>query len=112
MVKGEVEMEFIYVLKLIPRLYQEENWTVQDEEIVQRHFERLKEWTDNGKVILAGRTLNEEENAFGIVVFEADDEEQAKAFMIEDPAVAEGIMTAELFPYRVALLRKNEHVID
>ncbi|MCR8849503.1 YciI family protein [Rossellomorea sp. SC111] len=100
-------MEFIYVLKLIPRLYQEENWTAGDEEIVKRHFERLKEWTDNGTVILAGRTLNEEEKAFGIVVFEADDEEQAKAFMKEDPTVTEGIMTAELFPYRVALLRKN-----
>ncbi|MBW3110771.1 MULTISPECIES: YciI family protein [Bacillaceae] len=105
-------MEFIYVLKLIPRLYQEENWTAVDEGIVQRHFERLKELTDSGTVILAGRTLNEEENAFGIVVFEADDEKQAKAFMEEDPAVKEGIMTAELFPYRVALLRKNQHVID
>ena len=105
-------MEFIYVLKLIPRLYQEENWTAVDEGIVQHHFERLKEMTDSGTVILAGRTLNEEENAFGIVVFEADDEKQAKAFMEEDPVVREGIMTAELFPYRVALLRKNQHVID
>ncbi|WP_244668288.1 YciI family protein [Bacillus sp. NTK074B] len=105
-------MEFIYVLKLIPRLYQEANWTVGDEEIVQRHFERLNEWMDSGTVILAGRTLNEEENAFGIVVFEADDEEQAIAFMKEDPTVVEGIMTAELFPYRVALLRKSQYVID
>ncbi|MGG3914869.1 YciI family protein [Bacillus sp. es.034] len=105
-------MEFIYVLKLIPRLHKEESWTGKDEGIVQRHFTRLKEMTESGVVILAGRTLNEEENAFGIVVFEADDEEQAKAFMKEDPTVAEGIMTAELFPYRVALLRKNEHVID
>ncbi|MGG4168850.1 YciI family protein [Rossellomorea vietnamensis] len=100
-------MEFIYVLKLIPRLYQEANWTAGDEEIVQRHFERLKELTDGGTVILAGRTLNEEENAFGIVVFEADDEEQARAMMEEDPVVKEKIMTADLFPYRVALLRKN-----
>ncbi|KPL57793.1 YciI family protein [Rossellomorea vietnamensis] len=100
-------MEFIYVLKLIPRLYQEANWTAGDEEIVQRHFERLKELTDGGTVILAGRTLNEEENAFGIVVFEADDEEQARAMMEGDPVVKERIMTADLFPYRVALLRKN-----
>ena len=105
-------MEFIYVLKLIPRLHKEENWTAGDEGIVKRHFTRLKEMTDSGVVILAGRTLNEEENAFGIVVFEADDEEQARAFMEEDPTVKEGIMTAELFPYRVALLRKNQNVLE
>ncbi|BCB02813.1 YciI family protein [Bacillus sp. KH172YL63] len=100
-------MEFIYMLKLIPRLFKEENWTAKDEEIVQRHFSRLKEWTDQGVVTLAGRTLNEEENAFGIVIFEAEGEESARTFMNEDPAVKEGIMTAELFPYRIALLKEN-----
>ncbi|MGF3101985.1 YciI family protein [Rossellomorea sp. DUT-2] len=104
-------MEFIYVLKLIPRLHKEENWTTEDEGIVQRHFERLKELTDSGVVILAGRTLNEEENAFGIVVFEAEDVEKAREFMKEDPTVKEGIMTAELFPYRVALLRKETNTL-
>ncbi|NMH67504.1 hypothetical protein HF072_01625 [Bacillus sp. RO3] len=98
-------MEFIYVLKLIPRLHKEENWTAADEDIVQGHFQRLKEFKEIGVVILAGRTLNEEEHAFGIVVFEAEDKEKAEAFMQEDPAVKEGIMTGELFPYRVALLR-------
>ncbi|MCA1059728.1 YciI family protein [Rossellomorea aquimaris] len=102
-------MEYIYVLKLIPRLHQEGSWTVEDEGIVQRHFIRLKEMTESGQVILAGRTLNEEENAFGIVVFEADDEKQAMIMMEDDPAVKEGIMTAELFPYRVALLRNQNN---
>ncbi|TMU88287.1 hypothetical protein FGG79_09370 [Bacillus sp. BHET2] len=101
-------MEFIYMLKLIPRLHNEENWTPEDEGIVQRHFNRLKEWTDSGVVILAGRTLNEEKNAFGIVVFEADGEDQARSFMEDDPVVKEGIMMAELFPYRVALLRVSQ----
>ncbi|WP_064091836.1 YciI family protein [Rossellomorea aquimaris] len=98
-------MEFLYVLKLIPRLHKEENWTEGDGKIVQRHFERLQKYTESGVVILAGRTLNEEENAFGLVVFEANDEDQARDFMNEDPSVKEGIMTAELYPYKVALLR-------
>ncbi len=100
-------MEFIYVLKLVPRLHNEENWTAADEDIVQQHFQRLKKYTESGKVILAGRTLNEEENAFGIVVFEANDEIEAEEFMNMDPTVQEKIMTAELFPYRVALLRNE-----
>ncbi|WP_254871046.1 YciI family protein [Bacillus sp. Marseille-Q1617] len=99
-------MEYIYVLRLIPRLHKEENWTEEDEIVVAEHFKRLKEYRDRGVVILAGRTLNEEENAFGIVVFEEENEGKAEEFMSEDPCVKEGIMRAELFPYRVALLKE------
>ncbi|MEL3971866.1 YciI family protein [Rossellomorea oryzaecorticis] len=99
-------MEYIYFLKLIPRLHKKENWTTEDEKVVSDHFARLKDYRDRGVVILAGRTLNEEENAFGIVVFEAETESEAEEFMRKDPAVNEGIMTGELFPYRVALLKE------
>ena len=43
---------------------------------------------------------------FGIVILEVNSEEEAIALMEDDPAVKEGIMTATIFPYRVALLRK------
>lgn len=46
-----------------------------------------------------------DEKTFGIVIFEADSEEEAQLIMKNDPAVAEGIMTADLFPYRVALIK-------
>ncbi|NLK43032.1 MAG: hypothetical protein GX300_01395 [Tissierellia bacterium] len=58
--------------------------------------------------MLAGRTLNEASNSFGLVIFDAQSEEEAIEFMKEDPTVAEGIMTAKLYPYRVALMRKGE----
>lgn len=35
--------QFIYVLKLDPRLYKVENWTEEDEAVVGRHFNYLKE---------------------------------------------------------------------
>ena len=35
----------------------------------------------------------------------AETEAEARAFMEEDDAVREKIMTAELFPFRVALIR-------
>jgi len=35
------------------------------------------------------------------------DETAARKFMEEDPAVAGGLMTAELHPFTVALERKN-----
>jgi len=102
----QVKKQYIYVLKLIPHLLKEENWTEKDEEIVGRHFNKLKELTEEGTVILAGRTLNMDEKTFGIVILEVESDEVATNIMNRDPAVVEGIMTAEIFPYRVALMRK------
>jgi len=101
------EKQFVYVLRLVPRLFEDSSWTQADEDIVERHFLRLKRFTDEGKVVLAGRTLNDGSKTFGLVIFEAASEEEALEFMKGDPAVEEGVMTAELFPYAVALMRKG-----
>ena len=99
--------QYVYILKLIPRLLVEENWTEGDNEIVSRHFYALKNLKVKGKLILAGRTLNEDESSFGIVILKADTENEATELMENDPAVKEGIMTAKLFPYRVALIAED-----
>lgn len=99
------KLQFLYQLKLIPSLLIEDNWTERENDIVARHFEALKKAELEGTVILAGRTLNMDSDGFGIVIFEVDSEEKAHLFMETDPAVKEGIMTATLFPYRVALIR-------
>lgn len=104
----EKKKQFVYVLKLISRLYDDNSWAVKDEDIVNRHFLRLKKYTEEGKVILAGRTLNEASDSFGLVIFEAESEKEAIEFMNGDPAVEEGIMTAKVYPYSVALMRKGE----
>ena len=39
-VKKDEKKQFIYVLKLIPRLLDAKNWTEQDGLIVERHFRR------------------------------------------------------------------------
>ena len=53
----------------------------------------------------AGRTLIMDSSGFGIVILEVDSEEEATSLMESDPAIKEGIMTATLFPYRVALIK-------
>jgi len=98
--------QYVYVLKLIPRLLDENNWTEKDENIVGEHFKLLKKFTEEGKVILAGRTLTMDEDAFGIVIFESENEEEANKFMNSDPVVRDGIMTGKVYPYKVALIRK------
>lgn len=104
--KGEEPKQYIYVLKLVTRLLDEKNWTEQDGQIVGRHFRRLQQLHKEGKVLLAGRTLNEAEpSQFGIVVLEVKSEEEARRIMSEDDAVREKIMTAQLFPFSVALIK-------
>jgi uncharacterized protein len=104
--KKDEKKQFIYVLKLIPRLREEKNWTKEDSEIVGRHFRRLQQLHKEGKVILAGRTLNESNpSQFGVVIIEAGSEAEARKMMEEDDAVKEKIMTAQLFPFSVALIK-------
>jgi uncharacterized protein len=105
--KSEKPKQFIYILHLVPRLYDDKAWTEQDKAAVQRHFNRFKDAIKTGQLILAGRTMEAGEKTFGIAVFEASDESSARAFMNEDPAVVAGVMTAELHPFAVVLERKT-----
>ena len=98
--------QFIYVLKLVPRLHDDKAWTDADKAITSRHFAHLTAATKAGQVILAGRTMEPGEKTFGLVIFEAADEAAARTFMDSDPAVAEKVMTAQLHPYSVVLQRK------
>jgi uncharacterized protein len=99
--------EFIYVLRLVPRLYDDKDWTKEDNEVLQRHFTRFQEAIKSGQLILAGRTKESGAKTFGIAIFKAFDEAAARAFMEADPAVSGGLMTAELHPFAVALEHSN-----
>lgn len=81
-----------------------EGGTAEEDRIISEHFEYLKSLTEKGIVFLAGRTLNTDPSSFGIVIFNADSEQQARQVMLDDPAVKQRVMHAELYPYRMALL--------
>ena len=78
-------------------------WTERDEQVASDHYLRLRQATIEGQVILAGRPLGEEGPA--VVVFDAENEEAARAFMEADPFVSEGLFTADLYPFSAALVR-------
>jgi uncharacterized protein len=99
--------QFMYVLRLVPRLHADSAWTKEDSAALERHFTRFQDAAKSGQLILAGRTSEPGDKTFGIAIFEAPDEDAARKFMQEDPAVAGGLMTAELHPFAVALQRKN-----
>jgi len=99
--------EFIYVLRLVPRLYDDKNWTKEDNAVLEEHFARFQEAIKSGQLILAGRTKEPGDRTFGIAIFRASDEAAAHAFMEADPTVSAGLMIAELHPFAVALEHAN-----
>jgi len=81
-----------------------EGATADEDRLIAQHFEYLKELTRARVVLLAGRTLNKDDTGFGIVIFRAETESEARGVMENDPAVKAGVFRAELFPYGVALI--------
>ncbi|MFC4786942.1 YciI family protein [Nocardioides sp. MAHUQ-72] len=77
--------------------------TPEEESVFAEHFAHLQRLLDEGTLVLAGPTLGEENT--GIAVFEAPDEESARAVMESDPAIASGTVRGELREMRVSLLR-------
>ena len=96
--------EYLYRIRPARPEMLSEGPTKEEAAIISEHFRHLEVLTREGVVLLAGRTLTTDESSFGIVVFRAEDEEEALRILAGDPAVKRGVMGAELFPFRVALM--------
>lgn len=94
--------QYIYVLKLVPRLHDDKAWTDADKAVIAQHVENFKKATASGQLWVAGRTTEAGKDTFGIAIFTAADDEAARAFMNADPCVAANIMTATLHPFYAA----------
>ena len=79
--------------------------TVSEEKINGEHFQYLKKLTNDGIVYLAGPVTD---GSFGVVIFDAESEEDARRLMEDDPAVKSGLFGAELYPFRVSLFRGRD----
>ncbi len=97
--------EYIYLLKVTRPAMLTEGPTIDEEQALDAHFRYLQEQLTAGRVVLFGRTQTTHADTFGVVIFEADDDDQAQAFMRADPALAEGCMEGEVFPYLIAGMR-------
>jgi uncharacterized protein YciI len=76
--------------------------TDEEASILSDHFNYLKSLTEQGVVLIFGRTQNKDASTFGIVVFRAESNDAARSIVNDDPAVKNGLMHAQLFPYKVA----------
>lgn len=95
--------QFIYRIQPVRIAILTEGPTEQEAAVVSEHFKYLAKLVEVGVVLVAGRTLTKDERTFGIVIFVAPSESEARKLMNDDPAVKQGVMVAELFPFGVLL---------
>ena len=69
---------------------------------MERHAAYLEELHANGVVRFAGRCFD---GPLGLVVIEAQDGDEARRIMQNDPSVAAGVQEAELYPFAIFLER-------
>ena len=77
--------------------------------IVDEHFHYCQAHVAAGNMLLVGRTVGALSETIGIAILHADSDEDADAMVANDPAVLNGVMTAQIQPYRVALFSENPH---
>jgi uncharacterized protein YciI len=98
--------QFMYILHLTPHYMQLSNWGEESNATIGNHFNYLKDLHAKGVMKMVGRTdLSIEDNDnHGIAIFVAENEDAALEIMNNDPAVVNGLMTAKLYPFSIALL--------
>ncbi len=81
--------------------------TEAEKRITGEHFAYLQRQKEQGNLLLAGRTLNDDYSAFGIAIFQARDDEHMRQLTFADPGVAQKLFRAEWHPFRIALLAEG-----
>ncbi len=71
----------------------------EDMSVLRQHVEYLQKLTDQGVSIVAGHTMNRDQNAFGLAIVRAESENAARKIMEDDPLVRAGILTISVFPF-------------
>jgi len=94
--------QYIYVIRPARLEMLTKGASEAEASIVSEHFNYLSALAKEGTVLVFGRTQNRDALTFGLCIFRAESEEAARAVMNNDPAVKNGVMLAELFPYEVA----------
>lgn len=99
----DARSQFLYTLQAVRTEMLKAGPSAAEMAIVEQHFSYVQALAEQGTVLLAGRTQNNDESTFGIVILEADSEAAARDIMNADPAVVHGLMRSKLYPYRIAV---------
>ena len=92
---------YLYTLVAAQAEMMAKGLTPEQTKTMQEHLDHLKSLSDNGLVVFAGRTLNNDETTFGIVMLRADSDAAAREIMSHDPGIQKGLFKATLFPFLI-----------
>ena len=73
----------------------------EEERVMDEHFAYLRQLLSEGKLLLAGPSLDP---VFGVIVLVADTEDEAWELIRADPSVRAGVQRPELHPFRASLV--------
>lgn len=74
--------------------------TEAETKIRQEHFAHLQKKYEEGSITYVGRTDKWDESTFGIAIFYADSEDEARRIMESDPGVKKGLQIGTLYPFK------------
>ncbi len=97
-------MEFAYLVRPAFDRHFIDNASDQQRDIIGEHSDWLEARYAEGRVRFAGRCYD---GPFGLVVLDADSEEEARTLMATDPSVRSGVQSAELYPFSVFLAHER-----
>ncbi len=100
-------MQFDYVLKPTRLEMLTVGPTESEAQAVDAHVRHLEELKASGLVLMAGRTQTADMETFGLVLLDCANQGEAKAVMLQDPAVQARVMSAKLYPFQVAIVSEQ-----
>jgi uncharacterized protein len=75
--------------------------TAEEKRLMEEHARFMREEFDAGRILLFGPVMAAA-GAFGVAVFEVEDESEARGICENDPTVRAGVNTFELHPMHLA----------
>jgi uncharacterized protein len=94
--------QYIYTVQVV-RQAMLESPTEEEQRIAGEHLAYMQNLMDSGVGIFAGAIQLRDSRHLGLVVYQAENDEAAKAILHNDPAVQNRILRGRWFPYRIAL---------
>lgn len=99
--KTQSPNHWIYIVRLVRADLLQTGPTEAERGTLGRHRAFIEDLAAKGVMIFVGRTNTTGPETIGLGVFTADDEASARKIAEEDPAISEGLMTFELYPFLV-----------